>query len=195
MKEWSPFRIDYSWEPVLREADEPFTYPTIVRRGTVTHFMCEQYSKAAIYKWLFRSPDGFQSAYIGEAGNFVQRIRDYLTRGRSRQTKQMRENILAHISSGGTVELQILRFEPFAINNVNVDHESQLRDPYIRKMMENFLLADHDSVHCELKNCVANPIERRRRKSMRAVGVAGSRLGDFSAAKAAAQDSLEEGKS
>jgi len=79
----------------------------------------------------------------------------------------MKSEFLAHIEAGGTVELQVLDFEPFAINNVNVHHESQLGDSYIRKMIENFLLADHDSIRCGLKNAKNNPIERHLRKSVR----------------------------
>jgi len=132
--------------------------------------------------------------YIGEAENLAERMRDYLWPGKNNQTElQLKADFLDHSKSGGSVELQTLRFDPFGINNVNV-YESQLGNPYIRKMMENFLLADHDRVHCELKNCVANPIERRRRKSMRAVGAAGSRLGDFSAAMAAAEELRKERK-
>jgi hypothetical protein len=86
----------------------------------------------------------------------------------------MKSEFLAHIETGGTVELQVLAFEPFAINNVNVYHESQLGSPYIRKMMENFLLADHDGINCELKNAKSNPIERRLRKSAKAAAAGDS---------------------
>src|ERR1039457_5941128 len=190
MKEWTSFHINYDWQPVETDLGKPFTYPS-----ALSEFFDGTYSKPALYRWVFRDKRGLISAiYIGETENLAQRVKDYMSPGRTPQTNlRMKEDFLNHIESGGIVELQILRFEPFGINNVNV-YESQMGNPYVRKMMENFLLADHDQVHCELKNCVANPIERRRRKSMRAAGAAESRLGDFSAAMAAAKELREEGK-
>ncbi len=190
MKEWTPCRISYEWLPIEAAPKTRLTYPS-----QLTRLFVDTYSKAGVYRWIFRDKGGvISAAYIGEAENLVRRVKSYMSRGGSRQVQRMREEFLSHIGLGGTVELQILKFDPFAINNVNVHHESQLGNPYIRKMMENFLIADHDSVHCPLRNCVENPIERRRRKSIRAAGGVGSRLGDFSAAKAAAAELRKEGK-
>ncbi|HEY5177832.1 MAG TPA: hypothetical protein VII95_19945 [Terriglobales bacterium] len=191
MKEWTPLRISYEWEPIEVAPGKLFAC-----QSPLTKAFVDSYSKPALYRWVFRGQSGvISAAYIGEAENLAQRVQGYIWPGRTQQTNlRMKDEFLKHMSSGGAVELQILRFEPFGINNVNVFHESQLGNPYIRKMMENFLLADHDPVHCELKNCVANPIERRSRKSARAAGATGSKLGDFSAAMAAAKELRKEGK-
>jgi hypothetical protein len=191
MKEWTPCRINYEWQPVELDPGKPFNYPSSLNKAFIGNN-----SKPALYRWALKDENGLLTgAYIGETENLVRRIKGYLRPGPTQQTNiRMRKNFLDHIESGGIVELQILKFEPFGINNVNVYDESQLGNSYIRKMMENFLLADHDSVHCELKNCVANPIERRRRKSMRAGDCVGSRFGDFSAARAAANELRGEGK-
>ena len=170
MKEWQAFRIDYRWEPVVTHDGEIFTYP-----GCLTADFRSRFSKPAVYRWLFKRADGCPSAaYIGEAENLAQRIQGYHWPGQSQQTNlRMKADFQEHIESGGTVELQVLVFEPFAINNVNVHNESQLGDAYIRKMMENFLLADHDSVACELRNAKSNSIERRLRKSAKAATAGG----------------------
>jgi|GEM_PF-2233891 len=141
MKEWTPLRISYEWEPIEVAPGKLFAC-----QSPLTKAFVDSYSKPALYRWVFRGQSGvISAAYIGEAENLAQRVQGYIWPGRTQQTNlRMKDEFLKHMSSGGAVELQILRFEPFGINNVNVFHESQLGNPYIRKMMENFLLADHD---------------------------------------------------
>ncbi len=192
MKEWTPFRISYEWQPIEIAPGQRFIYP-----APLSATFIDSYSKAALYRSAFKDKNGLLTgAYIGETENLAQRVRGYPRPGPTQQTNiRIKEDFLNHIKSSGIVELQILRFEPFGINNVNVHHESQLGNPYIRKMIENFLLADHDAALCKLKNCSANPIERRRRESMRATAAGGSStLGDCSAAMAAAKELGKEGK-
>jgi len=191
MKEWTPCRITYDWLPVEIAPGKPLTYPCRLTKSFVA-----SYSKPALYRWAFRDKKREITAiYIGEAENLVGRVRKYISSGRNRQARRMRDAFLNHNGLGGAVELQTLKFEPFGINTVNVYNESQLANPYIRKMMENLLLADNNSVRYELKNCVENPIERRRRKSMRAsAAAASSTLGDFSSARAVAEELRREGK-
>ena len=192
MKEWTPCCISYDWLPVEIASGKALTYPCRPTKSFVA-----SYSKPALYRWAFRDKKKGEitASYIGEAENLARRVREYMSPGRSRQVCRMQDEFLNHNHLGGTVELQILKFEPFGINTVNVYNESQLANPYIRKMMENFLLADNDSVSCELKNCAENPIERRRRKSSRAAAAGtSSTLGDFSAAMAAAKELRREGE-
>ncbi|MGH9607339.1 MAG: hypothetical protein ACRD3N_16755 [Terracidiphilus sp.] len=154
--------IRYRWIPVESDRGIPFefnseTFPRI------THFP----QRPAICRWVFLKNGIPVKAYVGETENLLTRIRGYLNPGPSQETnKRINAESKAAILLGLTVRLEILRIEPIRINRVRVCNEN-LSDPYVRKMMENFVLADFDVVHCELLNAALNPLERRKRKAMK----------------------------
>jgi len=153
--------IRYQWI-VVEAKGVPFQ----LSREAVAPVACIQ-PKPAIYRWNFLKKGTSVKAYIGETEDLRRRVRGYLNPGPSQETnKRINAEFRKAIQSGLTVQLETLSVEPIRINrvHVNTDH---LWDLFLRKMLENFVLADFDAVNCELLSLALNPLERRRRKAMK----------------------------
>jgi hypothetical protein len=154
--------IRYQWIPARSDREVPFEL-TDKAIPQVTQLP----QKPAIYRWVFLKNGTPTKTYIGETENLRTRIRGYLNPGPSQETnKRINAEFKMALAFGLTVRLEVLQIEPIRINRVIIRNES-LSDQYVRKMMENFVLADVDVVYCELLNAALNPIERRKRKAMR----------------------------
>ena len=70
------------------------------------------------------------------------------------------------IDEGFEVRLEILKIEPVRINQLD-DCNQNLANPFLRKMMENLVLADFDVVKHTLHNSCVNRIERRRQRALK----------------------------
>jgi len=117
----------------------------------------------AIYRWGFYGSGRLAGACIGETENLSVRFRQYLNPGPSQETnKRMNAEFRAAIQRGEEIRLEIVKIAPVRLNRVHICNEN-LCDPFLRKMMENFLLADFDVVNLRLYNLILNPIERRKR--------------------------------
>jgi hypothetical protein len=68
------------------------------------------------------------------------------------------------IGCGTEVRLETLNIIPVKLSRVHICNEN-LGDPFLRKMMENFVLADVDVVNCRLYNLALNRLERSKRKA------------------------------
>ncbi len=149
--------IHYQWISVESDQGIPFQLS-----GEVAPSLVFLQEKPAIYRWLFLKDGVPRKAYIGKTENLRRRIRGYLNPGPSQGTnKRINREFKRALEMGLTVNLEVLRVEPVRINRVwiNTDH---LFDPFVRKMLESFILADFDVTNCELLNAALNPMERRR---------------------------------
>jgi hypothetical protein len=163
MNEASPSTcpIDYEWIPVEIDKGTPLHYPRVDSK-----FFREHYSHAGVYRWGIYKRDSLIKAYVGEGWNLAKRIPPYLKPGPSQKTNiRVHEELESAVAAGYRVRLEILTIRrPIRINNVTIT-DSDLQNPHVRLMMENFVLADHEKVNCEILNLKQNPIERRKRKS------------------------------
>jgi hypothetical protein len=65
---------------------------------------------------------------------------------------------------GLKIQLEILLIENTSLNSIRIANEN-LNDTFLRRLIENFVIADTDTTQCALMNCVLNPIERRIHKA------------------------------
>jgi hypothetical protein len=159
--------IRYTWIPVSVAQGVFFVFadvPTLLKARTWLSVLA---GNSAIYRWGFFRRDVLVEVYIGETENFRQRVRGYLCPGPSQETnKRMNSEFNRAIDGGLEVRLEILKIEPAYLNRVRICNEN-LCDPFVRGMMENFILADIDVVNCKLHNIAPNKLERRIRKAMK----------------------------
>ncbi len=161
--------IQYKWVPVdlgdgkLLVLSRDTTLASIAPRGSIRALP----ATSAIYRWGFFKGSVLREAYVGETENLKQRIQGYLRPGPTQATnKRMNALFWKAVDEGFEVRLEILEIEPVMINQVRVRNQN-FADPFLRKMIENFVLADFDVVNCKLHNVALNRIERRRRKALK----------------------------
>lgn len=152
---------------IVAEAGRGVPFQLSIKLDKITAPVAEIRQKPAIYRWSFLKKRLPIKAYIGETEDLRKRVRGYLNPGPSQETnKRIKAEFKGALQSGLTVQLEILYIEPIRINRVRVSTE-HLFDPFLRRMLENFVLADFDVVNCELLNLALNPLERRKRKAMK----------------------------
>lgn len=161
--------IRYSWVPVELEEGMPLTLSkdkalAAVAPQSMTSTLSQ---RSAIYRWGFFKRGQLVQAYVGETENLRQRVRGYFRPGPTQTTnKRMNALFRKAIDEGFEVKLETLKIEPIRINQINVCNQN-LAYPFLRKMMENFVLADFDVVNCTLHNSCQNPVERRGQKALK----------------------------
>jgi len=161
--------IRYSWVPIDSEQEEPLILLKDKTLGTlaVSGVLSKLSEGAAIYRWGFFKFGQLKQAYVGETENFRQRIRGYLRPGPTQATnKRMNALFCKAIDDGFEIRLETLKIEPARLNQLNVCNQN-LADPFLRKMMENLILADFDVVNYTLHNSCLNRIERRRQNALK----------------------------
>ena len=150
--------ICYAWIPVGEAQGIPFSMKD-----------CRSTKTPAIYRWaFFKCGVAFPvKVYVGETENLSRRIGQYTKPHRTQQTNfEVHDEIEKSIKDGFKVWLEILKIEPVMINRVNLCNEN-LCDPFVREMIENFVLADIDTAYCVVLNIAENRISRRRRKAVK----------------------------
>ena len=155
--------IRYDWIPVGEAQGVPFN---LLEYGSSKPSRLTK--KAAIYRWGFfnkDAPDPYM-AYVGEAKDLAHRIRGYTGPNlREGTCLKIKREIEKAIQSKHTVKLEILKIiEPVRLNRVVICNEN-LADAFLRKMLENFILADFDVVNCKLLNVDLNIFDARRRRA------------------------------
>lgn len=162
-------QIDYRWIPVEVEKGIPLLYPS-----GASKYLKEHYSNASVYRWGFFKSGAILKAYIGEAWNLAERIPQYLKPGPSQRTNiRIHHEMEADIKSAFEVRLDTLRVqEPFRLNSVLIA-DSEMHNPFVRLLIENFAIADHEKITCEILNLKRNPLARRQRKAVRSREQAG----------------------
>jgi len=161
--------IKYTWvSPDLEQGK-----PLILSKDRALRLMAPQgvvsslSQSAAIYRWGFFKGVQLREAYFGETENLRQRVRGYLYPGPTQATnKRMNALFCKAIADGLEVRLELLKIEPIRINQLDVCNQN-LTNSFLRKMMENLVLADFDVVNHKLHNSCVNRIERRRQKALK----------------------------
>jgi hypothetical protein len=154
--------VQYQWVSVEIDSGIPFEFSNNALRLV----RCIP-TKPAVYRWAVFEKQVLRKVYIGETDNLRRRIREYLNPGPTQHTnRRLNSKFKTYIQKELTVQLEILKINPIYLNNVYLC-DDRLSDQYIRKMMENFTLADSDVTQYEMLNATLNPIERRKRKAMK----------------------------
>ncbi|MCI0724311.1 MAG: hypothetical protein L0338_35910 [Acidobacteria bacterium] len=130
--------IKYHWADVQSSQGVTYRFPE-----KVTDFMKEKYTRPAVYRWTVRSATlSLRALYVGETDNLVRRVGQYLSPG-ARQATNLRLKAYFDAARGRDerIELQAFEFEPFEINKVQFTRDL-LGHSHVRKMLENFILAE-----------------------------------------------------
>jgi len=108
-----------------------------------------------VYCWLMRAADGSsESVYIGESGDFPERLRNYRYRVQKQNDKDELVKAMGKCESrGGTVELQFLDLDScgFYLNETLLDQQS-LRNHEVRLMMESIAIFMAKSANLQVIN-------------------------------------------
>jgi hypothetical protein len=135
--------IRYEWIPVEVGEGVPFELS-----GDVALSVGKLPQRPAIYRWGFFKESVLRKASIGETENLKRRVRGYISPGPSQETnKRINAEFEKASRACLKVRLDVLRIQTIHVNRVIICN-GNLTDPFVRKMMENFILADFDVVHC-----------------------------------------------
>ena len=108
-----------------------------------------------IYRWVLRNSSGsIRSVYIGQSREMKERLSGYrngIPSVPKDQLNRIRHKFVEIENSGGSVELQLLRFEPFRLNDVEFSKKRLAFAP-ARHMLENLLLCQARTQGVELLN-------------------------------------------
>lgn len=129
-------QIKYRWIDVQSAEGYNYRYP-----DALSAHMREKYCRPSIYKWYAWLPTrGFSAVYVGETDNLARRIRQCLVPGKSQITNlRLKAYFDEALKKGERVELQILDFEPFQINNLKFSMDL-LGYTHVRQLLENFIV-------------------------------------------------------
>ncbi len=112
------FNLQYSWVPVHVPAGGRYLFPSAV--GTSTRV---PWNEPAVYRWdvFDQVPRDLRKLYIGEAANLYTRVNQYRSPGPSQQTnKRIKADFQAQIDQGKRICLDVLRFEPFRFESIEI---------------------------------------------------------------------------
>jgi hypothetical protein len=152
--------IDYQWNPVESEEGVPFVWGS-----RISAYMKENYSNPGVYRWSIWKGKRPGAVYIGEAEKVARRIGQYLSPGsRDSTDHRIHDSLEKQFQKGLKIQLEILLIENTSLNSIRIANEN-LNDTFLRRLIENFVIADTDTTQCALMNCVLNPIERRIHKA------------------------------
>ncbi|MGA3332922.1 MAG: hypothetical protein ABSC62_02025 [Terracidiphilus sp.] len=155
-------KISYRWLSVELENGAPFEFSESNFKS-----LRRLSQKPAVYRWAVYEKKILRKVYIGEAENLRDRVDHYFKPGTKPGTDLHLNKIFSRdVAKGANVRLEVLHIDPIYLNNVYLC-DGRLADQYIRKMMENFTLADSDVTQYQILNATLNPIERRKRKAMK----------------------------
>jgi hypothetical protein len=154
--------VDYDWQRAKTASPLSVGY-----QGLLEGYIHASSEVPAVYRWaLFRGAENPYSIYVGETENLRRRLRSYLRPGKRQKTNvRLRTLFESELKNGFKLELHLIRIVPFQMNDVLVSNYA-LHNPYVRGMVENFVLANHQDPNCEILNLKMNPIERRKRKAV-----------------------------
>ena len=154
--------IQYQWVPVAVRDGSSFDFST---DGAGSIKLLPQVP--AVYRWAVYEKKILRKVYIGETENLRKRIDQYFNPGPSQSTNlRLNATFKKDNDAGLNVRLEMLHVAPTYLNNIYIC-DGNFSDQYVRKMMENFTLADSDATQYEILNATENPIERRKRKAMK----------------------------
>ncbi len=118
------------WVPVQGPEGKPYFYPDDHKR------LRKCWSKPVVYRWAL---SGQRRTLVGETGNLYERVQAYVGSGLGRHI-EIRRVFDEELKSGGTVGLEVLKFDTFKINGVMFD-EQRLHSTFVRVVLENLCCA------------------------------------------------------
>ncbi len=126
--------ITFRWVPIQGLKDVSYCFPQVA-----TKYLRDQYGRPGVYRWLVRR-DQKTSVYIGETENLATRLSQYLKPGSSQATnKRIRAFLDSEHQCGARISLEVLEFDPFAINGLIYSVET-LGTKETRCFLENLLI-------------------------------------------------------
>lgn len=157
--------IKYGWIDVQSAVGYNYRYP-----DTLSAHMKQNYRRPSVYRWYAWLPTrGFSAIYVGETDNLARRIQQCLAPGKSQATNlRLKAYFDESLKNGERVELQILDFEPFQINNLKFSMDL-LGHTHVRQLLENFIVGTlHSDREGELpiilNRMLTNDRERRKKQ-------------------------------
>ena len=135
----------FEWVPVTTIDGSLYCYPS-----TQSKISKDTYSSPAIYRWFLRQEGKRDRCRVGQTTDLYERIGDYLDSDREHHVR-IRGVFDEHCASGGQVRLDILKFEPFAINEVVFSNE-RLHDAFVRLALEDLCCAILEQQSFEILN-------------------------------------------
>jgi hypothetical protein len=169
--------IKYRWIDVQSAVGYNYRYP-----DALSAHMRRNYCRPSIYKWYAWLPTrGFSAIYVGETDNLVRRVRHCLAPGKSQVTNlRLKAYFDEALKKGERVELQILDFEPFQINNLKFSMD-RLGHTHVRQLLENFIVGtlqnDNEGELPIILNRVLTKDRERQKKQIDLAMSALSKLG------------------
>jgi hypothetical protein len=140
--------IIYSWNPILSDGLEPYTFP-----NDITNFMKTHYRMPAIYRWSIRFDDENTLYYIGETEELCpRRLGHYIKPGPGQQTNQrLNAQFQKYLQSGCQIKLDCLIFNPYILNSIKITQKS-LINANLRRMMEHLMIYQYSNQGISLLN-------------------------------------------
>jgi hypothetical protein len=108
--------------------------------GTKRRLLTKDCQRAAVYRWIFHPLGTPPVCLVGSTEDLFRRTSEYQSH-KSDHHQKVRESFEKHLSSGGTVVLETLRFDTFTFNGVEFS-ENKLVNPFIREALEKVCCAD-----------------------------------------------------
>ncbi len=121
--------VKLEWVPVQAPDGKPYFYPDDHKR------LRQVWSSTVVYRWALSRQGSKPQFVVGETEDLYKRVQAYV-RSTPKNLVEIRKHFDRVHASGGTVGLEVLRFEDFAINRVVFD-EHRLRSFFVRRVLEN----------------------------------------------------------
>jgi hypothetical protein len=132
--------VPLRWEPVVLCNGSRFDWHRKRVRAARDR---ERLEGAHVYRWVFRGADGhLEQCYIGESGNFEQRLPDYRSEipAKGSTEAMVQHEIDLCEERGGSVDLEFLDFKtPLRLNGRLINNYS-LGHREVRLMIENIAI-------------------------------------------------------
>ena len=129
--------VKLEWVPVQVPDGKAYFYPDEHRRWR------KDWSKPAVYRWVLSGQGCKPQFLVGESGDLYKRLQAYVGSTAKRHVN-IRRDFDRVSSTGGTVGLEILKIDSFAINGA-VIAEDKLGNFFVRRVLENLLLSPRTS--------------------------------------------------
>ncbi len=125
--------INYDWVKVQAGDGKSYSYADDLEP------LRKAWSKPAVYRWVLSGQGHASQFLVGQTGNLYKRMQSYVgsTLGRHVTIRKLFDAVRG---SGGTVGLEVIKFDTFSINGVVFDKE-RLHSTFARLVLENLCCA------------------------------------------------------
>lgn len=128
--------IEMRWQPVYAAPRKPYRFPE-----KTTKYLHRRYTGPAVYCWRIDRRGMRTVVYVGETDNVLRRLRGLLWPSKKGELNNLRmgELFRALLTPGAQITLELLQFEPFAVNGYEITVH-RMRNPYLRKLVESIAI-------------------------------------------------------